>query len=177
MVNRRVSVVFVTASFLMGLFPAVSSFGITSSRAACNSVYMSATGEPISPMSATPLCDLQTFLRLTDQVSTGGAAKVAIQSGTCLLNGLVETRRAKKLFVGDLVKLQNGQSLDVKNEVVMRGYVFTTKAKKEKPLPTVDADGNKEFGGRYRSDEWRAERKQKKSERKGQKRTKKDEEE
>jgi hypothetical protein len=102
---------------------------------------------------------------------------VAIQSGTCLLNGLVETRRAKKLFVGDLVKLQNGQSLDVKNEVVMRGYVFTTKAKKEKPLPTVDADGNKEFGGRYRSDEWRAERKQKKSERKGQKRTKKDEEE
>jgi hypothetical protein len=32
----------------------------------------------------------------------------------------------------------------------------------------VDMNGNLEFGGRYRSEEWRKERKQKKAERKAQ---------
>jgi ribosome-associated protein len=126
----------------------------------------------------TPLCDLQTFLRLTDLVPTGGAAKLAIQGGECLLNGHVETRRAKKLFDGDVVTFgEEATSLDVTEQVALYGYVYKTKTKKIKPLARVDADGNKEFGGRFRSEEWRAARKQKKTERKTQNSAKRKEEE
>jgi ribosome-associated protein len=111
------------------------------------------------------LCDLQTFLRLTECVSTGGEAKTVIQAGNCILNGEVETRRAKKLFDGDMVTFAD-VTLSVADKIKEKGYVYKVKAKKVKPVARVDADGNKEFGGRYRSDEWRAERKQKKSERK-----------
>lgn len=52
------------------------------------------------------------------------------------------------------------------DEVSSRGYVYKIKAKKAKPVAMVDAYGNLEFGGRYRSDEWRTERKKKKAERK-----------
>ena len=47
-----------------------------------------------------------------------------------------------------------------------KGYVYKLKVKKAKPLPRIDSDGNLEFGGQYRSEEWRAERKIKKAERK-----------
>ena len=114
----------------------------------------------------TPLCDLQTLLRLCDLVDSGGAAKTAIQNSKCRLNGNVETRRAKKLFPGDKVSFGAMVDLDVAIEVNKRGYVYKPKVKKVKPLPKIDADGNLEFGGRFRSEEWRAERKQKKEERK-----------
>jgi ribosome-associated protein len=119
--------------------------------------------EPSS--SSNPLCDLQTFLKLTDLVETGGQAKTAIQGGKCFLNGEIEQRRAKKLFPGDQVSFAD-TTLDVSDEVKERGYVYKVKVKKEKPIAKIDAYGNKEFGGKYRSDEWRAERKQKKTERK-----------
>jgi ribosome-associated protein len=116
-------------------------------------------------------------LRLTDSVPTGGAAKLAIQAGECLLNGVVETRRAKKLFDGDVVTFGGGEAtLDVTEHVALMGYVYKVKAKKVKPLPRIDADGNKEFGGRFRSEEWRVERKQKKTERKTQNSAKRKEE-
>lgn len=81
------------------------------------------------------------------------------------MNGEIETRRAKKLFPGDVVTLA-GKVVDVSKEVEKRGYVFKVKAKKVKPLPRVDADGTLEFGGRFRSEEWRKERKEKKAARK-----------
>lgn len=114
----------------------------------------------------TPLCDLQTFLRLTNLVSGGGQAKIAIQSSKCLLNGVIETRRAKKLFPGDKVTFGLAIELDVEAEVNKKGYVYKPKVKKVKPLARVDFEGNLEFGGRHRSDEWRKERKAKKAERK-----------
>jgi ribosome-associated protein len=114
-----------------------------------------------------PLCDLQTFLRMTNLVQSGGHAKTVIQGGECLLNGAVETRRAKKLFPGDQVAF-GGTTLDVSDEASDRGYVYKDKKKKIKPVAKVDRDGNLEFGGRYRSEEWRKERKQKKAERKAQ---------
>jgi len=117
------------------------------------------------PQSSPVLCELQTFLKLCELVATGGDAKFAIQGGKCELNGQVETRRAKKLFEGDMVSF-GGLTLDVVNEVSKRSYVYKVKVKKSKPVAMVDADGNLEFGGRYRSDEWRTERKQKKAERK-----------
>ena len=121
--------------------------------------------------STLPLCDLQTFLRLCNVVDSGGQAKTAIQNSQILLNGIVETRRSKKLFDGDKVVsvlLDNNTNveLDVASEVQNKGYVYKPKVKKVKPLPRVDEDGNIEFGGRYRSEEWRAERKMKKADRK-----------
>ena len=46
------------------------------------------------------------------------------------------------------------------------GGKVKVKKKKAKPAARVMEDGSLEFGGRYRSEEWRAERKQKKAERK-----------
>eukprot|EP00555_Chaetoceros_dichaeta_P012280 CAMPEP_0198265984 /NCGR_PEP_ID=MMETSP1447-20131203/25871_1 /TAXON_ID=420782 /ORGANISM="Chaetoceros dichaeta, Strain CCMP1751" /LENGTH=209 /DNA_ID=CAMNT_0043955807 /DNA_START=121 /DNA_END=750 /DNA_ORIENTATION=+ len=122
----------------------------------------------------TPLIDLQTFLKLTNLVQTGGEAKFKIQNGDCLLNNQIESRRSKKLFTGDVVSLtsdgssstQQQQPLDVATEVAKRGYVYKVKGKKIKPVAQIDEFGNKEFGGRFRSDDWRAERKVKKEDRK-----------
>jgi len=99
---------------------------------------------------------------MTNLVESGGDAKFAIQNSKCQLNNTVETRRSKKLFPGDTVTF--GQvTKDVATEVKAKGYVYTPKVKKVKPLATMDADGNLEFGGRYRSEEWRAARKLKKA--------------
>mmetsp|Transcript_16591 Transcript_16591/g.35912 ORF Transcript_16591/g.35912 Transcript_16591/m.35912 type:complete len:248 (+) Transcript_16591:166-909(+) len=114
-----------------------------------------------------PLCDLQTFLRMCSLVDTGGAAKTAIQNSQCILNDNVETRRSKKLYDGDTVTFGSAVNIDVASMVKEKGYVYKVKAKKVKPMAkVVDEDGNLEFGGRYRSEEWRKERKVKKAERK-----------
>lgn len=55
---------------------------------------------------------LDQFLKLNGLVSTGGQAKVLIQGGEVKLNGVVETRRKKKLKAGDVVELF-GQKLVV----------------------------------------------------------------
>lgn len=51
-----------------------------------------------------PLC-LDQFLKLRGAVGTGGEAKLMIQSGEVKLNGQVETRRRKKLQIGDVVEI------------------------------------------------------------------------
>lgn len=89
-----------------------------------------------------------------------------IQAGDCCLNGEVETRRAKKLFDGDVVEY-GGQTLAVSENVEKRGYVYKPKKKKVKPQAKV-IDGELEFGGRFRSEEWRKERKERKAARKNQ---------
>lgn len=83
-----------------------------------------------------------------------------------MLNGKIETRRSKKLFAGDKVSFGNVIDIDVATQVDKMGYVFKPKKKKVKPLPKIDADGNLEFKGRFRSEEFREERKRKKLERK-----------
>jgi ribosome-associated protein len=55
---------------------------------------------------------LDNFLKLAGLVATGGQAKIVIQSGQVLLNGVVETRRKKKLRPGDRVTYA-GQTLEV----------------------------------------------------------------
>jgi len=47
---------------------------------------------------------LDQFLQLCG-VATGGQAKVLIQGGEVKLNGEVETRRRKKVVVGDAIEL------------------------------------------------------------------------
>jgi len=48
---------------------------------------------------------LDQFLKLSGLVRSGGEAKHLVQSGLVLLNGVVETRRSKKLQPGDVVTL------------------------------------------------------------------------
>jgi ribosome-associated protein len=149
-----------------------SSFGIVGSTHKGLSVTKTQHGPLYASSQAeqppTPLCELQTFLKLTGAVQTGGQAKTVIQGGECYLNGEVETRRAKKLFKGDEVFFDE-KSFDVLDEVNNRGYVYKVKQKKIKPVAKIDAEGNLEFGGQYRSEEWRAERKEKKAAKKADK--------
>lgn len=68
------------------------------------------------PEEATPVekrldIRLDQFLQLCG-VPTGGQAKMLIQGGEVMVNGEVETRRRKKLVVGDEVVL-DGETYDV----------------------------------------------------------------
>ena len=46
---------------------------------------------------------LDQFLKWKNLVSSGGEAKILIQSGSVKVNGIVETRRGRKLNKGDKV--------------------------------------------------------------------------
>lgn len=52
---------------------------------------------------------LDQFLKLNGIAETGGQAKVMIQAGEVKVNGVVETRRRKKLSPGDLVQVGDSQ--------------------------------------------------------------------
>lgn len=52
---------------------------------------------------------LDQFLKLNGISETGGQAKVMIQAGEVKVNGVVETRRRKKLLPGDLVQVGDSQ--------------------------------------------------------------------
>jgi len=52
-----------------------------------------------------PTIQLDQFLKVMGAVPTGGAAKIAIQGGEVEVNGLLETRRGRKLVPGDVVKM------------------------------------------------------------------------
>ncbi|MCG3207442.1 MAG: putative protein YbcJ [Anaerolineae bacterium] len=62
-----------------------------------------------------PTIQLDQFLKVQGLVSTGGQAKLVIQGGEVRVNGVVETRRKKKLRAGDRVTF-NGQTLVVEFE-------------------------------------------------------------
>ena len=55
---------------------------------------------------------LDQFLKRENFVQSGGEAKILIQTGRVKLNGEVETRRKKKIQIGDLVEI-NGQEIQV----------------------------------------------------------------
>jgi ribosome-associated protein len=67
--------------------------------------------EEASTPPAEPL-RLDHFLKLAGAVGSGGQAKLLIQNGEVLLNGEVETRRRKKLSLGDKVTV-GGQTFTV----------------------------------------------------------------
>jgi ribosome-associated protein len=56
--------------------------------------------------------ELQQLLKLANLVETGGHAKALIQGGEVQVNGMVETRRRRKLYVGDVVEVF-GQTVEV----------------------------------------------------------------
>jgi ribosome-associated protein len=49
---------------------------------------------------------LDQFLKWVGVASTGGEAKLMIQDGDVTVNGIIETRRGRKLVAGDLVSVQ-----------------------------------------------------------------------
>lgn len=63
---------------------------------------------------------LDQYLKLMGVASTGGQAKLLIQAGEVLVNGEVETRRGRKLVVGDRVTTM-GESFQVDAASISRG--------------------------------------------------------
>ena len=55
---------------------------------------------------------LDQFLKFIGIVPTGGQAKLIIQGGEVFVNGILETRRGRKLKSGDSVKIAE-QTFDV----------------------------------------------------------------
>jgi ribosome-associated protein len=53
------------------------------------------TAEPI---------ELYKILKLENLVASGGEAKYVIAEGHVLVNGMVETRKRKKIYAGDIVE-------------------------------------------------------------------------
>lgn len=54
-------------------------------------------------MTATDTIKLDQFLKVVGMVQSGGQAKLLIQAGEVKVNGAVETRRGRKLILGDRV--------------------------------------------------------------------------
>jgi ribosome-associated protein len=57
------------------------------------------------PASEREALRLDQFLKVRRIADTGGQAKLLIQSGEVQVNGEVETRRRRKLVVGDVVEV------------------------------------------------------------------------
>ena len=55
---------------------------------------------------------LQNLLKAENIVSSGGEAKHIISEGNVSVNGEVETRRGKKLRIGDVVEL-GGEKIEI----------------------------------------------------------------
>ena len=63
-----------------------------------------------------PVIRLDQFLKLAGVVGSGGQAKVLIQGGAVQVNGVLETRRGRKLKPGDAVECE-GETLTVQHTV------------------------------------------------------------
>lgn len=53
----------------------------------------------------TEFIKLDSFLKVVDAVGSGGEAKILIMDGQVSVNGELENRRGRKLYVGDCVVL------------------------------------------------------------------------
>lgn len=56
---------------------------------------------------------LDQFLKLANCVSTGGMAKALLQEGAISVNNEPEERRGRKLYPGDIVKVEGEGSFEV----------------------------------------------------------------
>lgn len=54
--------------------------------------------------------ELYKILKFEGLVHSGGVAKLAIESGDVIVNGVVETRKRKKIISGDIIEF-NGESI------------------------------------------------------------------
>ena len=56
---------------------------------------------------------LNVLLKLTNIISTGGEAKYFLANNEVLVNGILENRRGRKLYPGDVVEVL-GQEFEIK---------------------------------------------------------------
>ena len=56
--------------------------------------------------------ELYKILKFEGLVHSGGVAKLAIESGDVLVNGVVETRKRKKIVAGDVIQF-NGETIQL----------------------------------------------------------------
>lgn len=54
-----------------------------------------------------PVITLTQFLKATDYISSGGEAKYFLTEYTVLINDILEDRRGKKLYPGDIIVVSN----------------------------------------------------------------------
>lgn len=64
---------------------------------------------------------LDQFLKLMGVVGSGGQAKMLIQAGEVLVNETVETRRGRKLAIGDRIATM-GETFEVDATAVSQGW-------------------------------------------------------
>ena len=57
----------------------------------------------------TEYIELQQFLKLINAVQTGGEAKVYLYENTIYVNGIIESKRGRKLHPKDVVKTPDGE--------------------------------------------------------------------
>lgn len=55
----------------------------------------------------TDYIELQQLLKLTDWISTGGEAKIAVKTLRIFVDGEKENRRGRKIYPGSKVKIEN----------------------------------------------------------------------
>ena len=55
----------------------------------------------------TPYITLQQLLKIEDIISSGGEAKYYLSSNPVLVNNEEENRRGRKLYPGDVIKVDN----------------------------------------------------------------------
>lgn len=75
----------------------------------------SADEQSPSHQNPSPHIHLEQFLKISGIAGTGGQAKVMIQAGEVEVNSHVETRRKRKLFPGDTVRV-SGEILIVESD-------------------------------------------------------------
>ncbi|QDT15874.1 RNA-binding S4 domain-containing protein [Alienimonas californiensis] len=73
---------------------------------------MSESHAPASPGDDGLTVRLDQFLQLAGVAGTGGQAKVLIQSGAVLVDGVLETRRRRKLSPGAVVSV-GGEEFEI----------------------------------------------------------------
>lgn len=55
----------------------------------------------------TPYITLQQLLKIEDIIPSGGAAKFYLAENEVFVNGELEARRGRKLYPGDVIKVDN----------------------------------------------------------------------
>ncbi|HPX31883.1 MAG TPA: RNA-binding S4 domain-containing protein [Erysipelotrichaceae bacterium] len=55
----------------------------------------------------TEYIELQQFLKLTDWISSGGEAKIAVKKLKIKIDGAEENRRGRKIYPGSIVEIEN----------------------------------------------------------------------
>jgi ribosome-associated protein len=70
---------------------------------------------PEQPEQQVETIELDRFLKMAQVAQSGGEAKVIIRSGVVQVNGIVETRRGRKLRPGDMVEV-NGEQYVIESD-------------------------------------------------------------